>query len=121
MVESQFNNLNAPFEKLVGTSKGTVVVYSGVVESTVVESGKFPLLREVQLLRTGDGQSTLEPLHHQRIKVRVNQLQIVEVEIATPSGPLAILPWTQTAIKTTTHPWVENTNGAEIRGGSLTR
>lgn len=47
MVESQFNNLNAPFEKLVGTSKGTVVVYSGVVESTVVESGKFPLLREV--------------------------------------------------------------------------
>ena len=46
MVEWQFNNLNAPFEKLVGTSKRTVMVYTDVVESTVVGSGKFPLLRE---------------------------------------------------------------------------
>ena len=62
MVEWQFNNLNASFEKLVGTSNRTVMVYSDVVESTVVGSGKFPLLREVQLLRTGDGESTVEPL-----------------------------------------------------------
>ena len=92
MVEWQFNNLNAPFEKLVGTSKRNVMVYTDVVESTVVGSGKFPLLREVQLLRTGEGESTVEPLHHQWIKVRGNQLEIVEVEIATPSGLLAILP-----------------------------
>ena len=63
----QFNNLNDSFEKLVGTSKGTVMVYSDVVESTVVGSGKFPLLREVQLLITGNGESTVEPLHHQWI------------------------------------------------------
>ena len=81
MVEWQLNNLNAYFEKLVGTSKRTVTV----------GSGKFPLLREVQLLRTGDGESTVEPLHHQWIKVRGNQLEIIEVEIATPHGPLAIL------------------------------
>ncbi len=92
MVEWQFNNLNASFEKLVGTSKRTVMVYSDVVESTVVGSGKFPLSSEVQLLTTGDGESTVEPLHHQWIKVRGNQLQIIEVEIATPHGPLAILP-----------------------------
>ena len=92
MVEWKFNNLNAPFEKLVGTTKRTVMVYSDVVESTVVGSGKFPLLREVQLLRTGDGQSTVEPLHHQWIKVRGNQLEIIQVDIATPHGPLAILP-----------------------------
>ena len=55
-------------------------------------SGKFPVLREVQLLITGEGESTVEPLHHQWIKVRGNQLEMVEVEIATPSGPLAILP-----------------------------
>ena len=73
MVEWQLNNLNAPFEKLVGT-------------------GKFSLLREVQLLRTGEGESMVEPLHHQWIKVRGNQLETVEVEIATPSGALAILP-----------------------------
>ena len=87
MVEWQFNNLNPPpppptFEKLVGTSKRSMIVYSDVEESTVVGSGKFPLLREVQLLRTEDGQSTVEPLHHQWIKVRGNQL-----EIATPGGP----------------------------------
>ena len=85
MVEWQFNNLNAPFEKLVGTSKRTVMVYTDVVESTVVGSGKFPLLREAQLLRTVEGESTVEPLQYQWIKVRGNQLEMVEVEIATPS------------------------------------
>ena len=34
----------------------------------------------------------MEPLHHQWIKVRGNQLEILEVEIASTSGPLAILP-----------------------------
>ena len=92
MVEWQFNNLDASFEKIVGTSKRTVMVYSDIVESTVVGSGKYPLLREVQLLRTGEGESTAEPLHHQWIKVRGNQLDILEVEIASTGGPLAILP-----------------------------
>ena len=92
MAEWQFNNLNASFEKVVGTSKRTLMVSSDVVESSVVESGKFHLLREVQLLRTGEGESTVEPLHHQWIKVRGNHLEIVEVEIASTSGPLAILP-----------------------------
>ena len=90
--EWQLNNLDASFEKMVGTRKRTVMVYSDLVESTVVGSGKFPLLREVQLWRTGDGESTAEPLHHQWIKVRGNQLEILEVEIASTSGPLAPLP-----------------------------
>ena len=92
LVEWQFNNLDASFEKMVGTSKRTVMVYSDLVESTVVGSGKYPLLREVQLLRTGEGESTAEPLHHQWIKVRGQQMDILEVEIASTSGPLTILP-----------------------------
>ena len=92
MVEWQLNNLDASFEKVVGTRKRTVMVYSDLVESTVVGSGKFPLLRKVQLLSTGDGESTAEPLHHQWIRVRENQLEILEVEIASTSGPLATLP-----------------------------
>ena len=64
-VDWQFNNLNASFEKLVGTSKRTVMVYSDVVESCVMGSGKFPPLCEVQLLRKGDRRSMVEPLHHQ--------------------------------------------------------
>ena len=90
--EWQLNNLDASFEKIVGTRKRTVMVYSDLVESTIVGSGKYPLLREVQLLRTGDGESTAEPLHHQWIKLRGQQLDIVEVEIASTNGPLAILP-----------------------------
>ena len=90
--EWRLNNLDASFEKIVGTRKRTVMVYSDLVESTVVGSGKYPLLREVQLLRTGDGESTAEPLHHQWIKLRGQQLDIVEVEIASTSGPLAVLP-----------------------------
>ena len=88
----QMNNLDASFEKMVGTRKRTVMVYSDLVESTVVGGGKFPLLREVQLLRTGDGESTAEPLHHQWIKLRGQQLDILEVEIASTAGPLTILP-----------------------------
>ena len=88
----EMNNLDASFEKMVGTRKRTVMVYSDLVESTVVGSGKFPLLREVQLLRTGDGESTAEPLHHQWIKLRGQQLDILEVEIASTAGPLTILP-----------------------------
>ena len=98
MVEWQFNNLNASFEKIVGTSKRTLMVYSDLVESTVVGSGKYPLLREVQLLRTGEGESTADPLHHQWIKVRGQQLDILEVEIASTSGPLAILPPSKTLV-----------------------
>ena len=90
--EWRLNNLDASFEKIVGTRKRTVMVYSDLVESTKVGSGKFPLLREVQLLRTGDGESTAEPLHHQWIKLRGQQLDILEVEIASTSGPLANLP-----------------------------
>ena len=98
MVEWQFNNLDASFEKIVGTSKRTVMVYSDIVESTVVGSGKYPLLREVQLLRTGERESTAEPLHHQWIKVRGQQLDILEVEIASTGGPLAILPPDKTLV-----------------------
>ena len=46
MVEWQLNNLKPSFEKVVGTSKRTVMVYSDIVKSIVVGSGKFPLLRE---------------------------------------------------------------------------
>ena len=90
--EWRLNNMDASFEKMVGTRKRTVMVYSDLVESTVVRSGKYPLLREVQLLTTGDGESTAEPLHHQWIKLRGQQLDILEVEIASTGGPLAILP-----------------------------
>ena len=98
LAEWTLNNLNTSFEKMVGTSKRTVMVYSDLVESTVVGSGKYPLLWEVQLLRTGEGESTVEPLHYQWVKVRGKQMESLEVEIATPSGPLVVLSLGKTLV-----------------------
>ena len=47
-----FVRLNQSFEALLNT-KGTVMVYSDLVQSTVVGSGRFPLLREVAIQREG--------------------------------------------------------------------
>ena len=55
LVEWHFNNLNASFNKIVGVRQRMAMVYSDVVEPSVVGSGKFPLLYKVQLSRTGDG------------------------------------------------------------------
>ena len=34
----------------------------------------------------------MQPFHHEWIKLRSNRLEVIEVEIATPDGPLSILP-----------------------------
>ena len=52
IVEWQLNNLDASFEKIVGTRKRTVMVYLDLVESTVVGSGKFPLPTTVDSTRS---------------------------------------------------------------------
>ena len=70
---------------MVGTSKRTVMVYSDVVEYTLVESGKFPLLHEVQLLRAGEGESTVDPC-------TTNGSKCEEINWRWPSSPLA-KPW----------------------------
>ena len=90
-VRWRFINLNTSFNALVGPPKQTVMVYSDVVESTIVGAQKHPLLREVQLERTGSGRATVEPIHHEWIKLRSNRLEVIEVQIATPDGPLSVL------------------------------
>ena len=97
MVEWQFNNLNASYEKVVGTSKRTVMVYSDVVESSVVGSGKFPLLREVELLRTGEGRVRWNPcttngLRSEAINWRLWKWSLLVPVDPWPSYPLA-KPW----------------------------
>lgn len=40
----------------------TVMIYTDAVQSTVVNQGKFPLLRSLQLNRRGQGRVTVDPL-----------------------------------------------------------
>ena len=91
-VQWRFINLNTSFNALVGPPKRTVMVYSDVVESTIVGAQKHPLLREVQLERTGSGRASVEPYHHEWIKLRSNRMEVIEEQIASPDGPLSVLP-----------------------------
>lgn len=85
-----FTRINASFEALLNT-KETVMIYSDLVQSSVVGSGRFPLLREVTLKRTGEGRVTVEPYHREWIPIRSKTIDMVEIELATASGPLTQL------------------------------
>ena len=64
-VQWRFINLNTSFNALFEPPKRTVMIYSDVVESTIVGAQKHPLLREVQLERTRSGHASVEPYHHE--------------------------------------------------------
>ena len=91
-------NLSTTFNTHVGPTEQTLMIYSDVVESTVVGAQKQPLLRKVQLERRGQGRATVEPIHHEWNKLRSNRLEIIEVQIATPEGPLVVLPTGKTLV-----------------------
>ena len=97
-VQWRFMNLNSTFNTHVRPTKQTLVIYSDVEESTVLGAQKHPLLRKVQLERLGQGRATVEPIHHEWIKLRSNRLEIIEVQIATPEGPLVVLPTGKTLV-----------------------
>jgi len=90
VIKWTFSRLNDSFDALLNT-KETVMVYSDLVQSSVVGSGRFPLLRSVDIKRTGQGRVTVEPYHREWIPVRSKTIDIVEIELATASGPLTQL------------------------------
>jgi len=92
-----FTRLNDSFQALLNT-KETVMVYSDLVQSSVVGYGRFPLLREVTLERTGQGRVTVEPYHREWIPIRSKTIDIVEIELATASGPLTQLAGDKTIV-----------------------
>ena len=87
-----FTGLNESFEKLVGKTRRTVLLYSNVANPTIVGGDRYPLLREVTIERKSEGTATSEPVTREWIPLRGNELEIVEFELATPGGPLAVLP-----------------------------
>ena len=87
-----FTGLNESFDKLVGKTRHTVLLYSNVANPTIVGGDRYPLLREVTIERKSEGTATSEPVTREWIPLRGNELEIVEFELATPGGPLAVLP-----------------------------
>ena len=92
-----FFKLNESLQSVFNT-KETVMVYSDLVQSSVVGTGRYPLLREVTLERTSKGRVSIEPRHREWIPVRSKTIDIVEIELATASGPLTKLSDGQTIV-----------------------
>ena len=63
----RFLNLNDAFKVVVGNSSRSLFVYSDVARSGVVGNQVTDLLREVNLIRRGDGVQYFEPAHIQYI------------------------------------------------------
>ena len=90
-VDWHFQNLNALFNTHVGSVKQSVMIYCDAVEPTIVGSQRHSLLRKVELERKGEGRVTIEPYHREWIRVRKQQIENIEVSLATPDGSLLVL------------------------------
>ena len=84
----RFLNLNKAFESVIGSSSRSLLVYSNVGGGSVVGSQVTDLLREVNLIRRGDGVQYFESTHIQYIPVRKEVLDIIEVQVAETTGEL---------------------------------
>ena len=91
-VTCRFTGLNESFDNLVGKTSHTMLPYSNVANRTIVGGDRYPLLREVTVEHKSEGTATSEPVTREWIPLRGNELEIVEFELATPGGPLAVLP-----------------------------
>ena len=84
----RFMNLNKAFETVVGSSSRSLFVYSNVGRSGVVGNQVTDVLREVNLIRSGEGTQYFEPPHIQYIPVRKDVLDIIEMQVAETTGEL---------------------------------
>ena len=82
--------MNESFDKM-HNGKEVVMVYTDLVQSTVVGNGKFPLLRKLSVDRQGRGRVTVEPYHREWVPLQTNWIEIVEFQLSTPGGELTHL------------------------------
>ena len=89
-VQWTFRRLNESFDQL-HNGKEVVMVYTDLVQSTVVGNGKFPLLRKLSVDRKGGGRVTVEPYHREWVPLQTNWIEMVEIQLSTPGGELTHL------------------------------
>ena len=74
------------------------MVYTDAVQSNAVNHRQVPLLRSLHLHRSGRGRVTVEPLHREWSPLNGQTLELLEFQLATPSGPLTDLSPGQTIV-----------------------
>ena len=89
-VQWKFLRLNESFDKM-HNGKEVVMVYTDMVQSTVVGNGRFPLLRKVSVVRKGEGRVTVEPYHREWVPLQSNLIEMVKIQLSTPGGDLTHL------------------------------
>ena len=89
-VQWTFRRLNESFDKL-HNGKDVVMVYTDLVQSTMVGNGRFPLLRKLSVDRKGSGRVTVEPYHREWVPLQTNWIEVVEFQLSTPGGALTHL------------------------------
>ena len=89
-LEWRFRRLNESFDKL-HNRKEVVMVYTDLVQSTVVGNGKFPLLRKLSVDHYGSGRVTVEPYHREWVPLQTNWIEMVEIQLSTPGDELTHL------------------------------
>ena len=94
-LEWRFIHLNRSYQQFSNVLSGTmdtVMVYTDVVQPNTINGVKVPLLRSVQLNQRGQGRRIVEPLHREWIPLMGDTMEVLELQLATPSGPLIQLP-----------------------------
>ena len=89
-LEWRFIRLNRSYEQFM--NRDTVMVYTDAVQANTVNRVKVPLLRSVQLNHSGQGRLSVEPWHREWIPLNGNTLELMEFQLASPSGPLIVFP-----------------------------
>jgi len=84
----RFLNLNEAFEMVLGDRSRSVLVYTNAGGRSVVGNQVTDLLRQVNLIRSGNGTQYFDPVHIQYIPVRSEVLDIIEVQVAEATGEL---------------------------------
>ena len=96
-LEWRFIHLNRSYARLTNQLE-TVLVYTDTVQSNTVNHRQVPLLRSLHMKRGGRGRVTVEPLHREWATINGQTLELLEFQLATPSGPLTDLSPGQTIV-----------------------
>ena len=84
----RFTNLNLVFHSVVGNTARSLLVYSDVGGSSMLDNQVTNLLREVKFERTGNGIYYFEPLLIQYLPVRNKTINIIEMQVSDTDGDL---------------------------------
>lgn len=92
-VEWRLTNLNATYDTIHKHKGKTVMVYTGLQQSTIVGATKAQLLRQLVVREGGqEGHTYSEPKHLEWVPVSTRQTDIIHVQLADVNGALIKLP-----------------------------